>query len=351
MKRTWWTKIIWISMLLGALVTACTSPPAAPPAPTPGPSGQTPPPATSPSPKPAQKLERLKLQLASKSAPFTNFYLGKEKGIYEQEGFDVEIIVIKASLTMAALLSGELDYSTQASGTMEAGLSGLPIKQIMGTRSKTLWRLIGGAGINSAADLKGKVVSVTSIGATEHYAIRESLRHLGLNPDKDVTFVAITGADAIAALKTGAVSGAGLISPFDFMAKDMGYKELAFTGDLLDLPQNGMGTTDKKLKGNPDQVKKMIRATIKGMAYMKDHQDEGRAFLIKEFGLDPKLAPAVYKDLVDTLSLNGSVSDKELKATLDMSRATGRIKGEVSLEKGVDFTLLKEVQKDMKLAP
>ncbi|MBI2849029.1 MAG: ABC transporter substrate-binding protein [Chloroflexi bacterium] len=345
-----WHKALWIAVLAGVLVVACAAP-AAPPAPTPIPAGQTPQP-TAPSPKPAQKLEKVKLQLSSKAGTFLNFYLGKEKGIYQQEGIDLELLVVKASLAMAALMAGELDYTSAGTSTLESGLIGLPVKMIMGTRSKVLWRLIAGAGINTPADLKGKTVSVTSIGATAHYVTRESLRKLGLDPDKDVIFVGI-GDDnnALIALKSGAVAAATLISPADYLAKEQGYKELVFTGEILDLPQNGMGTTERRLKENPDQAKKMIRATIKSLAYMKDHQDEGRELLVREFGVDRRLAPAIYKDLVDTLSLNGGLSDKEIKATVDMARSLGRIKGEVPIEKGVDLTLLKEVQKEMKLVP
>lgn len=344
-------KTAFLAVSIVALMAGCTLPAAAPVAPTSISLEKTASPDTAPSSKPAQKLERIKLQLPSKAAPLMNFGLGQEKGIFEQEAINLEQIVIKAALAPAALLAGEIDYSAMGTAMMESGLGGLPVKQILNMRSKVLLRLLAGQGINSAADLKGKVVAVTSIGSTAHFAIREAVRYLGLDPDKDVTFVGIPDANAIVALKAGSIAAAGLAPPFDIIAKDQGFKELVFTADIMDLTFNGVGTTDKRLKENPDQVKRMLRATLKSMAYMKDHQDEGRAFLVKDFGIEPRLAPTIYKDIVDTMSLNGSASDKALKASVDMSRAQGRIKGDVPIEKGIDFTLLKEVQREMNLAP
>lgn len=325
----------------------CASPPAAPPTSGPPPS---PPPqkeeakATSPS-----KLERVKLQNASTGSSYLAFYLGKEKGLYQKEGIDLEIMVIKAPLAMPSLMANEVDYSSMGTTTFQAALKGLPVKVVMGMM-KLSWHLIGGPGINSPRDLVGKTLGVSSIGAAASYATEKGLEHLGINPKKDVTFVVIPPAEQLAALKSRAIAMAAMLGPFDVMAREEGFKELLATGEVLELPSDSIGTTEKRLKENPGQVKRMIKATLTSMAYARNNPQEAMDFLIKEFGLTPKLATPTYQEQMNNWNFDGTITDKGFQIWLEMGKATGVLTGDPRPEKAVDFTLLNEVKKELGLS-
>lgn len=337
----------WVIILVAALSGGCASQPAVSPE---VPKMAEPSKPTPAAPKTASS-RLVRLQVPTAGASMLQFDLGKEKGVFKSEGIDLETIMLKATLVTAALMSGEVDYSAQGTGPFEAGLQGLPIRQIMGIRTKPHWRVFSAEGINSVADLKGKSVAVGSIGAAAHYVTKESLGALGLDPDKDVTFVAVpSGGPSFAALKSKAVGAAALTPPFDAQARKEGYKELVDTGDVLELPMNGLGTLERKIKDEPEWVKKMMRATLKSMAYLRDHPQEAMDYMIKNYDVGRDVAKESYDDLVKRLSADGSISDKGLQLALKMAQDQGSVKGSPALEKGIDFTLLKEVQKELGLS-
>lgn len=345
-------KLALLMVLIGSMLIGCTAPMATP---LPAPKAEiAPTPTALAASKPAPKIETVKVQIPAKAATLLTFYLGPEKGLYREEGIDMTVGMVLPipGIIISALLAGEVDYLTGANALLHGGMKGLPIKLLMAVRTKAVWHLYGGEGINSAADLKGKSVGVAAIGDASHYVTKETIRFLGLDPEKDVTYVVVrTGPEQVAALKAKAVAAIALAPPLNLIAREEGFKELAFSGDIMDHPTNGFGTTDKRIKENPDQVKRAIRGTLKSIAYQKDHPAEAVDLLVKQFGVDQKVAKEVNDFLVKTLSPDGSITPKALQSLVGEGKASGALTGKEPLEKGYDFNLLKEAQKELKLAP
>src|SRR3954468_17817709 len=65
-------------------------------------------------------LQKTKLTVPAKSLTFFPYYFGRDKRIFEEERVDLELIVIRPPLGVAALQAGELDYSAAASLGMRA---------------------------------------------------------------------------------------------------------------------------------------------------------------------------------------------------------------------------------------
>lgn len=339
------SRIGLIAAVISVLLTsACAAPSAAPPAPAPRQE------AAAPTPTPVPKVEKVTIQVTNKIVPFINFFIGKDKGLYKEENLDAEIILMTTTTAMAALVAGNIDYVGIVTA-FEAALAGAPVKLLLNTIKKPPWHIYGAPGVNTVADLKGKAVGVSGIGVIDHYVIKETLRALGVNVDKDVTFIPVRSAERFAALKAGSIGAAGLSSPIDLQARDTGLKKLAYSGDYMDIPIDGLGATDKKLKENPAQVKRAIRGTLKSMNYLKDKPQETRDYMIKELEIDPKIINDVYNDLLGSISLDGSIPPKGIQAMVESGKSSGAIRGEAVIEKGLDFTLLKEAQKELKLVP
>ena len=68
------------------------------------------------------------------------------KGFFRSEGLENETIVIPGTTAIAALVSGNVDYSGAGGSGMRAAVRGAPIKAIMFQTEKVTWYLIGGAG-------------------------------------------------------------------------------------------------------------------------------------------------------------------------------------------------------------
>src|ERR1043165_8146894 len=58
--------------------------------------------------------------------------IAKRKGFYQEEGLEVRKIAIRTGIQVAALLAGELDYSTVSGIVSSASIQGLPLKTVMG---------------------------------------------------------------------------------------------------------------------------------------------------------------------------------------------------------------------------
>lgn len=343
-RRSWTLAIIALAL---TMALGCAAP-AAPPAPTPQPpSAKTPEAAKPPAPKAIQKA---KVQIPTRSSTYIHFYLGQDKGIFKGEALDLELPVIKAPLAIPSLISGDVDFISVVSRPIEGAAAGFPVKLVMVSNKGAIWHIYGNADVATGSDLKGKPVAVTSIGASGHYATKLALKQLGIDPDKDVTYVSISGgAEMVAGLKAKSIGAASLTTPFDLVAKEQGFKELIFTGDVVELPSAGLGTSDKLLKEKPDMVKGMLRAMLKSMAYIKANRQEGINLLVKEFSLDQKTATATQDEWERVASFDGVVSEKAFRALMDVAKASGTIKADIPVEKALDQTLLKEVLKDLKL--
>ncbi|MBM4263495.1 MAG: ABC transporter substrate-binding protein [Deltaproteobacteria bacterium] len=88
------------------------------------------------------------------------------KGFFRDEGLENETIVIPGATAIAALVSGDVDYSGVGGTGMRAALRGAPIKAVMFQTEKVTWYLIAAPEITKGADLKGNRVAVGTVGDT-----------------------------------------------------------------------------------------------------------------------------------------------------------------------------------------
>src|SRR5919109_3739847 len=151
------------------------------------------------------QAQKVRVAMPAKSMTFLNFYVGDKFGLYKAEGLDVSLEVIKTEVGVAGMVAGEIDYTTAIGSAMRAAATGVPIKATMFSMDRVIIYMFARSPIRSIEELKGgKVVATTGLLATPTYAARGMARAHGINPDKDLTFIA-TGdvATSLAALQSG----------------------------------------------------------------------------------------------------------------------------------------------------
>ena len=177
------------------------------------------------------------------------YYIAREKKFYLDEGLDVTSIFVQGrALSIQVLTAGSVDFSLATGSGTRAALTGAPVKAIFVLNDKPFYVLYGrpDLGVQKAEDLKGKKIAVTGVGSMTELAARAMVRHFGMNPDKDVTILAIGGgANVWSAIQSGAVEAAILWPPFDVVATKMGMKKLLFVGDLIKLLGGGVMAPDQ----------------------------------------------------------------------------------------------------------
>ncbi len=296
--------------------------------------------------------QKIRIAMPAKSMTFLNFYVGDKFGIYKAEGFDVSLEVIKPDVGIAGMVAGEIDYTSAIGSAMRAAATGVSIKAAMFTMDRVVVYMYAKPSIKSIEELKGgKIVATTGLVATPTYAAKVMARAHGLNPDKDLSFIA-TGdvANSLAALQGGVADVAMLSVPFNFKAEELGFRSLGSAVDYLQTPFAGLGVSDAKIKSNPAQVKRMIRATLKSVEFTREqaNQEKVVALLMDEFKLDRKTAALSLLDIIKAFSKDGTTLEDAVKIEIKEIREQAKIKAEVPVSQVVDYKLLEEVLAEMK---
>lgn len=297
------------------------------------------------------QLERVTLGYPATAMSHFPAFVGREFGQFREEGLDVQLVRVSGNVVVAALLAGELGYTTSADATVRSAVLGLPIKMLAAIGVKPSLSLIVRPEIKTVADLKGKAIGISTPGTTTDFTAREIVKHYGLNPDRDITTVGLGDQpQRMAAMQSNAVQGAIVTPPNDLKAEAQGYRLLVFTGDFMEDSLLGvLGTSERRIKERPDQVKKMVRAIVRTLVFIRQQPEQVTSFAQRFWKLDRKQAEKSYELIIKTMSRDGSATDAAMQAALYQAKATSKIQKDVSPAQLVDLSFLREVQQELKL--
>jgi NitT/TauT family transport system substrate-binding protein len=211
------------------------------------------------------------------------WYLVKEKGFFQKEGVDVDLVwfpVYSDSLT--ALSTGKIDANSQTlSDTLAPVSKGIPLKAVLVTDNSS-----GGDGIvvkpeiQSLQDLKGKKIA-TELGTVDHFLMLNALEKVGLQ-EEDVQYTNMTVNDAGPAFISGNLDAAVLWEPFLSKAIKEGKGKLLFSSkDTPGLIPDLLVFREEVTKNRPEDVKKILNAWFDALDYWRQHPDESLAIMAK----------------------------------------------------------------------
>src|SRR5262245_16591880 len=201
--------------------------------------------------------------------------IAQRKGFYRDEGLEVRKVVVRTNLQVAALIAGELDYSTVSGIIARASIPGLPVSGVMGWFDRSLPILLAKPGLNRLPEFKGRKIGVSSLASAPHIALREALAQAGMNPDRDVTALAIGGSgERLAALVAGTVDATPLDVAYVEKAEKLGLLSVIYFGDVVHTRLGGFGVSLDKIRKNPSQIVRVVRATLKGVRFIRDNKPE-----------------------------------------------------------------------------
>jgi ABC-type nitrate/sulfonate/bicarbonate transport system substrate-binding protein len=297
-----------------------------------------------------QPLETIRIGIPGKLVDFSPFYVGSKTGIYRSEGLEPQFIVMRSGIIIPALLSGELDYTTIYGSTIRSAVSGLPLKVIATLITKQSFFLYAHPEIKRVQDLKGKRIAISGFASSTDKAAREAIKPAGLEALRDVTLIAMGETSVrFQSLLSGAIEAAILTPPYTVMAEQKGMRNLVWLGDILgDTPSNGLSTSSKKLKEQPDQVQRFLRASVRSMIYTRGHKQEALPILMAEFpGLDRNTLAGTLDFYLKAMSPDGRVSDAVVQDIINEQRELLGVKTEVPLSQVTDFGPLNRVVKEL----
>jgi NitT/TauT family transport system substrate-binding protein len=218
------------------------------------------------------QLTKLNVGYSAISGDQLPLWVGKELGIFEKNGLDVQpIFFTGGSTAILALVSGDVPI-TQVSGPglVSSALGGSDAVFVAGGMTSLNYVLMGKPGITSPEQLKGGSVAISRFGSATDTIARFALRKVGLTPVKDVTIVQVgSGPDRLAAVLTGRVTAAVLNPPSSFQAEKKGLAVLADVAKMgLVFQHTGPATTRKFIKEHPDTVRRYVKGHVEAVHRM-----------------------------------------------------------------------------------
>jgi ABC-type nitrate/sulfonate/bicarbonate transport system substrate-binding protein len=297
----------------------------------------------------AQSLERVRIAYSPGGLISFPLIITKEKKIFQTEGLEVEPIIMRPELGVKALVSGDLQYSYFAGTTINAAVHGLPVKVVMVTNGSPLYSLMVRPEIRSLKDLKGKKLGVASLTAGESFLSRRLLKDAGVDVDREMSVIVVGNTpERINALKMGVVDATTVSVPVDFQAEQLGLRRLVFIGDVVEAVSGGVGVSTRMIKEQPGQIKRMIRALLKGIAYAKAHREEMIGVLMAKWKLERERAAKTWDLTARTLEEDGTASDSAVLASIQGAQEMVKEKREIPPGQVVDFTIAKQAFEELR---
>lgn len=295
----------------------------------------------------AQGLEKAIITHTTDSLTTAFLTYGIERGFYRKAGVDLEFRLLRGDLGIHAMVSREIDYHYATTQAFLAGIQGVPVKVLAISFKGVLMYLMGQSRIQSPKDLIGKKIAIVSQSGLAAVAGKASLRALGLDPNKDATFIVI-GPPAVrmAAMESGSVEAAIMPVPWNFTMRQRGFKELIFAGKVMPpQPGTGIATTREKIEKNPEQVRKVLRGFLETLRAVRREGKEFIGFMARKFNLEPPVAEEVYKFMLEILTDDGTIDEATLRQYIEQLKKEVGVKRAIALSDIVDYRLLRDAAK------
>jgi len=226
-------------------------------------------------------------------------WVALEAGIFKQNGLDVDLQYIESSKGIPALVSGQVQVAdVGGSETMSAVAGGADLVTIGGNAPVWPFILQVPASIKTVDDLRGKKVGVSNFGSSSDIATRVALKHVKLDPDKDVSILAVGSAsNRLAAMQSGAIQAGMSYPPESLRLEAQGFHTLV---DLAaeKLPGNTASTVVPRafLNSSKPVVQKWEDSLVMAIARMKKDKALTVNILKKYFKSDDTHAMDVSYD-------------------------------------------------------
>ena len=299
--------------------------------------------------------ERVRTVIPRATLNYLSVPVAELKGYFRDENLENETIVIPGSSAIAALVSGEVDYSGAGGTGMRAALRGAPIKAVMFQTEKVTWYLIAAPEIAKGADLKGKRVAVGTVGDTQDALITAYAERNGVGP-RDLIRVAMPSRSTtttILGLKSGAIQAATVNGDEALIAEKEGLRTLTFLGDLFPYPFQGFMASDEKIAKRPGDIKRWLRAMMRALMFIRERPEEAADIAMKKIPMGSPSRPIVIEGIrrfVRALpdGIPGVPSAQGIKNVIEFDvKAPLKIKEDVAPEKFLSLKLAAEVKEEL----
>jgi ABC-type nitrate/sulfonate/bicarbonate transport system substrate-binding protein len=300
-----------------------------------------------------------KIRIASKAAgeSLVPYVIPQRLGFYREEGLDVDVVVTRGTVTTQVVVSGAVDYGN--GGSIPAMLGGARLKILQVSTDKPSQYLVVSPKITNIKQLNGKTVAISDASGNSTLLFRELLNKNGVAVDTVQMRALGEPSVRFGALLAGTVDATMITIGNARIAQAKGFRILLYSGDYVSSLSANLETSDDKIQGAPDDVYKVVKATLKGQMFYHRNPSEAAKFIMEVLRInDFNEAREIWRERdkqASDLAKIGRASEEVMTTNIERVReqlrgvgATSRIKGPVTLDQVYDFTFVKKAYDEIR---
>jgi ABC-type nitrate/sulfonate/bicarbonate transport system substrate-binding protein len=292
------------------------------------------------------KLIPVRIGIVSRSTLDMPFYVARDRGFFREEGLEAEIVLMRANLTVQAMLGGSIDFGTATGTAVTAVVNGADVRVVLAMSDTPSFDLIVHPSITSVQQLRGKKIGVAGIGGLTEILTRQILIANQVPLDQ-VTFLALGASDVTyISLKAGVIDATMLQIPQTFLAQDEGFRKLASGADVYRVVQGGLTTPKAIISERPELVIKVIHATLRAVRLIKNDKKYALEFMkgpYLDLGKErERFTERAYDAAVQGYLLSGVVDEKLQREMIAVAAQRVKLAQPVTPERVFDFSFARK---------
>jgi NitT/TauT family transport system substrate-binding protein len=288
-------------------------------------------------------------------------FIAANQGFFANEGISIDLQIIQPAASAAGIAGGGIDFIVSAStDVVNLAAKGIPVLAVAGFErylvldvvvSDNIWAKKGLSREMKLQDkfraLKGMTIGTTGPGTSTQVLLDWMLNDVGLKP-RDVTAItAATPGELRALLISGQVDAFISAPPISITVEKEGNGKVFLRSSRGEIPDFGSEfiyetnfTSKAFADKNPDVVKKVNRALLRGVAFI---MDEDPSTSIKALGkaysyADPAMLAQSLKDGRLGFDRKGLMTQEQWKRSVEFFKLSGQDVSAVDTKEGVFWT-------------
>jgi NitT/TauT family transport system substrate-binding protein len=275
----------------------------------------------------AQQLTPFRVGISDAVNTVLPVWMAEAGGFYAKNGLQVEIVNMGGGSNGAKQLqAGKIDLMRVGmSSVVQANRSGGDLR-LIGSMSNVIRFVVAVApGVNSAADLKGGVIGISSFGSESDSTITLALQRFGMTR-ADVTVKEYGGGSKrLAAVRKGEIKATAINEPTTSQAREQGVAILIdLAAEKIPWLFSGVVVRRADLSARRDLMTRFLRAVIEGNYLALTDAARAKAVLARELKINnPKIIDISYEDFRAQSPPNMDISMPGVANVLKISAGSG----------------------------
>ena len=307
----------------------------------------------------AEALKKIRIASKAPGDALVPYVISQRLGFYREEGMDVDVVVTRGTVTTQVVLSGAVDYGN--GGSIPAIIGGARMKILQVSTDKPSQYLVVSPKITQIKQLNGKSVAISDASGNSTLLFRELLSKNGVAVETVQMRSLGEPSVRLGALLSGAVDATMISLGMARQAQGKGFKILAYSGDYVSALSANLESSDDKIQSAPDEVLKVVKATLKGQLFYHRNANEATKFVMEVLRIaDFNEAKEIWRERdkqASDIAKIGRATEDAMTVNIDRVRdqmravgATSRVKGPITLDQVYDFSFVKKAYEEIRVS-